>query len=363
MVASRVQSPVAHASRVSLVYKQLARYIMMNGLKPGDLLPTQPELRRLFRVSNDTLAAIMQMLVGQGAVTRQQGVGTILVNMESLMQCGWVVGVATMTAPSIGQNSFFALLSHQILGRLFAIGCRSSTYFRCAKPHWPCHRLSDFAGLGEDVAAGRIDGLLILTSLAAADWKGLLKQDVPAFHVGVWDALPCGVVVDKLAMADHAIRLFSEKGCRHIGVMMDSGDGMPERSVETHLARQGHGVRVEGLSAVIPGVLPVPGIAETMARAMLERPLRGRPDALIFGDDHAAQEVSRILAQSGGYRPRIAVITNRQLPMPFYLPVSRFEVDLGELADRGVRLFHERLMNPKSPERMEYVVPRWMESG
>ena len=363
MPVSRAHGPVAQASRVSRVYKQLARYVVMNRLKPGDLLPTQPELRRLFGVSNDTLAAIMQILVLQGAVTRQQGVGTVLVNLESLTQCGWVVGVATMTTPSIGQNSFFAMLSHQILERLFAVGCRSSTYFRSVKPCWPRHRLSDFAGLGEDVAAGRVDGLLILTSLAAADWKSLVKQDVPVFHIGVWDALPCGVVVDKLAMAEHAIRLFSEKDCRHIGIVMTGGIGMPERSVETHLARRGHGVRVEGLGVGVPDKLRVPRMAESIAHGLLERPGRGRPDALIFGDDHVAQDVSRILACSGGYRPRIAVITNRQLPIPYYLPVIRFEVDLGELADIGVRLFHERLVNPGVPERMEYVVPRLMESA
>lgn len=52
--------------------------IRVQGLKPGDRLPTEAELERRYRVSRSTIRQALQHLEGQGLVSRIQGKGTFV---------------------------------------------------------------------------------------------------------------------------------------------------------------------------------------------------------------------------------------------------------------------------------------------
>ena len=66
------------ASLQSLILNQLREFVIANGLKPGDRLPSERELAARLGVSRPTLRLALNWLSEQAAVRRVQGGGTYL---------------------------------------------------------------------------------------------------------------------------------------------------------------------------------------------------------------------------------------------------------------------------------------------
>lgn len=71
-------APVKRASLQSLILNQLREFVIANGLKPGDRLPSERELAARLGVSRPTLRLALNWLSEQCAVRRVQGGGTYL---------------------------------------------------------------------------------------------------------------------------------------------------------------------------------------------------------------------------------------------------------------------------------------------
>lgn len=61
-----------------IVRNALEQYIQQNGLKPGDRLPSEPVLTKLFGVSRPTLRECFKLLQNEGILTTRNGAGTFL---------------------------------------------------------------------------------------------------------------------------------------------------------------------------------------------------------------------------------------------------------------------------------------------
>jgi len=83
-----------------------------------------------------------------------------------------------------------------------------------------------------------------------------------------------------------------------------------------------------------------------------------RPDGLIISEDHVAAGLCERLGEGDDYRPVIAAMTNRQLPLTYALPVLCFENDIELLAAEAVKAVKDRLLDPGAAESMKLIPPK-----
>lgn len=339
--------------------KAIVRYVHAHGLKPGDRLPSQAELRRLLGFSNDTLLAAMGALVRAGGLRRRSGWGTGICDLDALSKTCWTVGIAGLVAPDSGPVAFYGALLHRLLSRLARAGCRCNTYFRGEQAHWP-HRLSDFPGLEEDAEGGAIDALLAITSLDLRQCRALERRGLPVCHTGFWEEMPHATIVDMRAMLRDAAEVLAARGIRRLAVLHpDPAHWLATVRDQPVAGRAGVPSMLRTGEALVAPASQ--GAGSAVVRQLLARPPSRRPGALVCTDDFTALEVTQALAGQSGYRPLVAVMTTRQLPIPFALPVIRFELDLDELADRGVQKLQKLLLNPALNGGIDYVNVRAVE--
>ena len=78
------------ANQVESPFQRLQRELgeLINGAKPGDRLPTEPELAKQLRVSRSTLREAMRSFETQGLLIRKQGSGTYRADATSVFETG-----------------------------------------------------------------------------------------------------------------------------------------------------------------------------------------------------------------------------------------------------------------------------------
>lgn len=77
-------------STVSRPYQRLHKEIedIINATAPDDKLPSEPELSRQLGVSRATLREVMRSFEVRGLIRRQQGIGTFVVGLPSVIESG-----------------------------------------------------------------------------------------------------------------------------------------------------------------------------------------------------------------------------------------------------------------------------------
>ncbi len=336
--------------------KDVIRYVHRQHLKPGDRLPPQDVLRVELGCCNHVLTPALRALTDAGAVVRKTRVGTVLAHDRLAEGVPWTVGIMALLAPEVGQHSYFALLLHAVQGHMAKVGWRSRTYYwlDSRRDHLP--RFHEFDGVAEDVARREVDGLVLLTMAHQREWAETENAGTPLCHTSFWDAAPCGVVVDQSDMALRAVAALVERGCRRLVLV-----GLPLHQSNACRAATGFaaGLRQAGLPrAAGVEIRCEPGIAGGIdaGRQLSALPPGKGPLGLVVLDDYAAAGMAEFLAArmpSADRHYALAVITCRQAPLSYSLPVFRFDVDLEQLAARVIAVMAQRLANPDSLRRME----------
>lgn len=340
MVGSRASNGWRQGSRVDACCKRIARLICSRQLVPGDRLPPQEELRTMLGASNDTLSAAMAKLVEIGLLSRKTRVGTIVVDLSAMDQIIWSVGLATFAAADHGPSAFFSDLHHRFLVALHRTNCDCTTYLR-GFGEYPCHKMSNFAGLEQDVEAGHLDGLLTLMNLAPEDWQCIESKNVPVCYTGTWSGAPTGVLIDLPSFEREALSILETRGCRRVTL---AGCSMDDISNATGFAEAFY---------VVPGISG----GQLAAMSILERPIDQRPDGIVLEDDYSAMGLTSVFAEAGDYRPRTVVMTNKQLPLVFALPIIRFDLESDMLVERAVKMFKSSVLGHPLAGRIEKVAP------
>lgn len=331
----------AGKSQVTAACKQIARLIARKGLRVGDLLPSQPELRRLLGFSNCTLAPAMRLLVEMGLITRRPRHGTLIRDLEPLKRLTWTVGVVTLDTPISGPGAAHALVLHALQSQLARHRCTCHVYFRHANPHWP-HLIEDFSGLGEDITEHAIDGLIILDEMDVTSRAAFDRAGIPAVECGFFSSsMAYAILLDYPTMISEAAAKLLDRGVRKLALIGSN----PGTAVSGEMVRHAAGSKPGVATELIPAN-PGREAGEAVAMALLQRPADHRPDGLIFVDDFTAVGAVQALAAHSDYRPCVATLVNKQLPQSWAFPVIRFENDLQEVAARGVRMLCEAMLNP-----------------
>jgi DNA-binding LacI/PurR family transcriptional regulator len=356
-------------SQVSKACKQVLRLIWSRGLDCNDPLPTQRELQKMYGFSHNVLTPAMQRLARAGVVTRKVKVGTLVVDRRAFREPIWRVAIAVNFLEQHDSSPFFSLLAGYVQRELMNLGCRPRLYLRTALPAEPSDRrdsLSIYGSLGQDVRQEFLDGAISLGSIDEKEWHSFARN-VPL--CGFAEAAGCGAGVDQQAMAQDAVALLASKGCRRLTIISNAliptlrrfWDGFEQGIEKAQLKRwSGELISTGGLvKEHLHSASWQIAAGQSAAKVIAAMPKRERPDGLIVVDDFTAAGLTMTLRELGDYRPRIAVLTNLQVPQVYALPVFRFQLDVDLLARRGVSVFHKRLLNPTLPAHMDWVAPRY----
>ena len=342
-------------------YKKVVQFIHSNRLDRGSRLPVQQELRHTLGLTNDALTRAMRLLCDQGVLDRKSKAGTRVVDRAAIPPLPWRLGVANVAAPEIGPLSVFSMLSHHVQIECARRGWSTQTYYRFSRADGH-PSFEEFGDLRAHLDAGQLDGLFLLTTVKPEQWSEPVADGVPLCHALFWDEAPCGVVLDRRAMAESAVAHLVEAGCRRIAAVVateaDAANARLREGLARGLAAAGPGLQG---GQVIVGDIGVPG-GQAAAAKWLEMPDDIRPDGIIVFDDYIALGLAEALRERAGRArsepPTIVTTSHRQMPLAYHLPVIRLEIDLHDIAAKTVAMMAKRLLRPREHQTLQYYVPQ-----
>jgi len=289
----------------------------------------------------------MARLVEMGVITRKPLVGTVVADPNATEGINWSVGLTAFIRE--GPSAFYSDLHYRLLIALAHANCRATTYFRAENYHIPS-RFSDFPGLAEDAANQHLDGVLTMTSMHSAVCRQIEGEGIPIVRVGSTITPHLyGVVIDAVAFEREAAESLVQHGCVRCALATTLGVQTPVN--ETHSSPFYEVIRQQ---AGIEG-------GRRTANYLLELPRDRRPDGLAITDDYAAMGLTRVLADNREYRPCIAVMACRQLPLEFSMPVIRLDLDSDELVAKAVALLKARITGRSVKQRIQTVAPQLLQ--
>jgi DNA-binding LacI/PurR family transcriptional regulator len=343
----------------------MLRHVRIHLLREGDLLPSQPRWQKELGCGTVPFNAAMRLLEAQGVVRRRKKMGTRLLRTAPRQPVPWTIALCTTLASEHRGGLASAVLSQYLHARLQAAGCQVRTYSGVGQSRLH-HELAEFGLFADDLERGKIDGALFACRLMTCEHQRLARNGVVecGIHAARSADAPAesGLAIDQGPMIEQAVELMANRNRRRIALVMPGAPWIPEQSYFESVFRQAMArfPQCTGFELKIWG--HVRGGMD-LGEKILAMPPQDRPDALICTqDDYVALGIAHAIHRETSYRPAIATLTNRQSPLPFPLPVYRFELDLTEVAEKSVRFLLDRLHAPAAPAPCQRLTPRLNES-
>lgn len=343
------------SSRVISACKALIREINRRGLGPGGMLPSQAELRRQLRYSNDTLTEAMRILKDQGVLMRKRHVGTVITDPDRLPRGLFTIGLATPRFDDAHVGATSAVLTGLIQSRLSQFGCHSRVY-----PHRRSMFLKEkrdpvngFDGLAEDVNAGLVDAVITPYAIDADVCWHWFERGLLIAQTAMAAAGPASVCVDMQHDVKQALEMLNRVGVRRPALVVNGGIPLDERHRILELIQK-FTTRFRGASHQAVYVAQTRSLigGQEVADQLLRTPARDRPDGLIILDDYQAIGLATAMVEMEDYRPEIVVNTARENPLAYALPVMRLQASVAERAEAIMDMTLAVLRNPSiAPQR------------
>ena len=326
-------SPLALVKpQVRRAYRDLLCLMHSQDMTEGSSLPPHETLRRRIRCGSNVLDEAMRLLVDDGVISRSRNLGTTVRELSRVAAHTWSIAVVAVDEPVYAVKP---LAEHYLRRALLERGCADRTYL--TKPSARGVRqdlqLSDCVALAEDVESGKVDGILSLVRLRPGP--------VPIVHVMTAKTGGPRVSLDLGAFVTDAAKHLISRGSRRLALIC--GNDIPTRELGSSLLSQ----------IASEASLPKPRIIESQPRAWEGARLAAelialspshRPSGLIVCDDHVASGLTAALCAHPEYQPNIAVLANLQLPMPMARSVTRFVLDIRQLADAAVETILRKVL-------------------
>ena len=336
--------------KVREAYRQVLRHIRAEGLGPGSRLPAQEDLVERLGLCSATISRAMRVFSEEGVVTRKRGVGTVICEPERALQTVWAVALACEEHAGGG---FHSALKERVRNGLVHGGCVDRTFLPPlgrAASSLLCRSMDGFVGLRAAVSRREVDAIVTLFLEAVQD------SPVPALAVGAVGPRESGVFVDVGGFVMNAFQELRRRGSRCVALITwgdEQSNPTACRAYSAAMERHGRG---DGEGGVLYGFQDLDG-GRAAAETLLQRPPEDRPDGLVLTEDYPAAGTCERLRAAGDYRPRIAVMTNKQLPLSYSLPVLHFENDLDLLAAEVVKMVKDRLLDPEMGDVVKMITP------
>lgn len=324
----------------------------------GGKLPTDEAMLQRLDISSRIFKEAMQDLAVDGVIERARKKGNILVNLDAPTWNTWQVGLTIRPFGKHGLSSFESALNQHILSGLASHGIMARTYLQQPVPEADNQdpdepgvngeRIRDFRGLRRDLDAGIIDAIITSTRLVASD--------VPVLTIPCHLQAVSGISISYARFVEQAVQVLCDSSCSRLGmVMWDVAE-----SKYTDIGWKAFLSLCQSKARYSEPLIIKNDINEgtkKLVASLAKLSPEERPDGLIITDDIIALALNNALYRSD-YRPKLAILTNKQLNLSFSDDAELFYVDLAELTTQAMTLLKELLTNPKTIDRIEIYNPK-----
>lgn len=332
-------------ARMELAKQTVVRYIREGGLKSGDRLPAQEELRKELGFGSATIAAALHELRADRVIEVRDKIGVFVVNPDADGHAGREIGLAIN---ALEVSAFRSSLANLIQIRLAERGWRAIPFFSMEPALSGKLELSAFPGLRRTIEQKGIEALVTLGDFSESSLKFFRAKKLPVVFVGSLETDSARVVIDMPGFLHAALARLHKEGCRRPGILIS--EALKPRLAPEFAAAGGKP------ELLLTGTFVPDGAAA--ARQILELPEAARPDGMVIFDDTLASSfVAELYRQRVEKRPRLAILRNRQNPMDFAddNPLF-FEVDLNELADMTAKLLQQEFNGDSATNELKYTL-------
>ena len=320
--------------------------------QPGRQLDSISTLAKRFGVSQITVRNALLLLSHQGLVELRHGSGCYVSERSGSTH----VGVYTDWDLSSSHTSYFFLHTMQELRRFFAQrGQRVRLYMGNVRPGGTPTGLSCHEFL-EDVAADKLSGVALLSTLFQPQWGNPLSQrKVPV--VGCWYEHEYNIALDYPGMIERGTRYLVSQGRKKIALLGWFGRTPPHdqyyRAFADVLAEHRLPVNDNWIRTDLHPWLEAAGWEE-FRELWLAQP--DKPDALLIADDNLYRGAAVAMLELGIRVPEDLLLvthTNKGSGMFRPVPAACLEFDPAELAMRMGETLWRRMQNePDVPKQV-----------
>jgi DNA-binding LacI/PurR family transcriptional regulator len=350
------------------IYDKLCDDIVKGVYKPGEKLPTENELGKLFDTSRPTIGRAMRELQQKGLITRRQGQGTFVLQSAKPSKhtlgllIHWQIRPIQTTSSSIfgimvpdllecASHSGYSLLLNDIPDS------NDSDYVERAQAI--CRRLltSHVAGVfftPLELAKNNYLNINIAEKLSNAGIAVvLLDRDLTdSYHRSQFDIVGINHEQSSLILTSHLIDL----GCRKIDFVCRAVQttAIHDRYLGYRLALEGNRIQPEDnrLHQFDSRMLADPACPERSK--LLELVKTGETEAFVCVNDNTAADLIEFFHSQGVRIPQdVRIVGFDDLPIDKNLPVSLTTIrqNASALAYEAVRTIIDRINKPDIPAR------------
>ena len=327
----------------------VVRHIWQQNLEVGSRLAPTQQLGRELGICMNTLQSAMKVLADSVLIERRRKKGT-LVHCRRLGHAGPKLFSVGLLWRRSDQGVFSLGMFKSICEQLQRNGCEDRTY-SCDFPYpdEQQYSLNRVVGLQQDIAAGRVDGLISPMCFNPGA-SGLPICHIAMHHEGTW-----GAMLDKQKVVRQGLMVLLKSGCKRPAVIYSASHAPQYYHLDAQAAQA---------SMAEAGLTPADDNLVVVGREMSQEQIidqlvtsrrkSQRPDGLVITDDHRAHDLAQRLRDLGE-QPLLAVLTNKGIPFRYALPVIRFEFDLEEHAAVSVRLLVDHMLGIGEPSQIVRV--------
>jgi len=340
------------------IYAILRREIAASA-KPGDVLPSQNELAKRFKVSFLTVREALSVLDEDGVITRHRGRDTTVVDPHANQH------LAVLIEQDIAHPStsyFFRRVPQQVRRWFAQRQIRVRLYLGMAVPGEDNRELmlrgmSSSPELLEDLASGKVRGVVAVGDIRPELQAYLRELGVPC--VGQTPAVAHRAWLDVNKLARMGIDHLVAQGRNRIAFM---SWGSPSEIIR-YAREKGIDVKLDWLRCDVNPALPGAGWDEFRE---IWSSGRQRPDGLLVTDDVLFADALPAIIESGVRIPQeLMIVSHCNRGSGFWAPfaVDRLEADPDEMAEALGGLMTSLLEDPAAAPASIRLAPRLAEAG
>ncbi len=323
-------------------------------LEPGDKLPNQKELVSMLGLSATTVMRAINSLKDYGYLDVRNKVGVFLRKAEWDSLAGRTIGLASLYLE--GNSPFYCYLILAIQSRLLRAGCKTVSFFRREKVDERDFLLNDCLGLPDALKTKSLDGIIDIGGFCNASQNILRNNGISYTYIGFSENPPPGVIIDMEFQLKRSYEVLQEKGCRRIGVILPDN---PVCAVLFSLLPEHRKKKSSSATAPEVSYFASPAITDGRrhAAAILDMPVRKRPDGFIFLDEYIGMDfwtaMKHVLPD---YRPWIVSARSPQVPIPCIDEnILFFQKDIDLLAAMAVEHLLRQIRGDHTEHREKYA--------
>ena len=361
MAKALSQNKAGHADQARNTLRALCR---TRGA--GAQLPTVRELARSLGISASTLDRILGELDREGILRRNHGQGLFVAPEVRTATIGLVIG---FNLSEVGISPFYSLFLRCARTLLASMDYGIRFYHDTEQ----AEGLFSLRDMADDLAAGRVDGLLFLGARHPETIAPLVRRHVPLIAFTDCPEFPHRFYLDYPAFVRTGVQRLAERGCSNLALLLPF-ESASERLCAAALEAFHTGLADAGLNAAPDHIRLLysarrknkdgqkdPHVLQGFSLTLELMSGTNRPDALLSADDMLTQGALAALHKLGLYPGKeVTVATHANLgsaALAGYAPsLLLLQVDPTAIARQMITALEQMLRGPLPPP-FEYLLP------